>query len=87
MTVLFPEDIGITCPKELEYMYADNAASPGDGDPVVTAYPQYPMSAWELWNYQKGKVAQHCNDLQTKYPSYFNSHAKFALQNFIRGLK
>ena len=85
--IMTPEMLGIVCPKELKHMYGDDAVSPGDGDPVVTEYPQYPMSAWELWAYMKGKHPKHCKDLQTKYPAYFDSHSKNALSRFLNGRK
>ncbi len=87
MTVLFPEDLGIVCPKEVKHMYADDAVSPGDKQPVVTAYPQFPMSAWELHDYMKGKIAQHCKDLQKQYPAYFDAHSKIAFEKFLGGRK
>lgn len=68
-------------------MYGDEAVSPGDGEPVVTEYPQYPMSAWELWDYMKGKHPKHCKELQDKYPTYFDEHSKHALQKFLGGRK
>lgn len=87
MTVLFPEDLGIVCPKELEHMYEEGAVSPGDGYPVASGYPQFPMSGYELKDYMFGKVPQHCKDLQAKYPTYFNTHAKHALNRFLGGRK
>lgn len=87
MTVMFPEDFGIHCPDDVKHMYAYDAVSPGDGEPVVTLYPQYPMSAWELWDYMKGKHPSHCKDLQKKYPTYFDAHTKSAMGGLIRGRK
>lgn len=87
MTVLFPEDLGIVCPKELKHLYEEGAVSPGDGNPVVSGYPQFPLSGYELIDYMKGKVPQHCKDLQSKYPNYFNNHARVALNKFLGGRK
>ena len=87
MTVMFPENLGIVCPKGLEFMYDEHAVSLGDGQPVVTWYPQYPMSAWELHSFMKGKVPQHCKDLQKKYPNLFAAHEREAFNRFLGGRK
>lgn len=85
--IMTPELMGITCPKELIHMYDEGAVSPGDGGPVVTWYPQYPMSAWELMAYMKGKPPKHCADLQKQYPTYFVRHEREAFNRFLGGRK
>lgn len=85
--IMTPDMLGIRCPKELEHMYAEGAVSPGDGEPVVTSYPAYPMSAFELWTSLKKKEPKHCKDLQKKFPTYFSAHARNALSNYLGGSK
>ena len=87
MTVMFPEDFGIHCPDELKHMYEEGAVSPGDGLPVASGYPQYPMSGLELLEYMFGREPKHCKELQKKYPTYFDAHTKSAMGGLIRGRK
>lgn len=82
--IVTPDMLGIYCPDELKHMYGDDALSPGDGDPVVTEYPQYPMSGIELYSYVKGKEPKHCKDLQAKYPTYFDAHTKRMMPRAFR---
>lgn len=86
MTVMFPDMMGIETPDELKHMYGDDAVSPGDGDPVVTSYPQFPMSGVELWRWLKGKHPKHCAELQKKYPNYFEKHCQQAFQQWLGDL-
>lgn len=79
--IMHPSDLGIKTPIEVAHLYVYGAVSLGDGQPVVTEYPNYPMSASELFLYmgfgrKKPIVPRHVKNLQKQYPHLFETHAK-----------
>lgn len=82
--IMHPSDLGIKIPDEVAHLYAEGAVSLGDRQPVVTEYPNYPMSASELFLYmgfgrKKPVVPDHVKKLQKQYPDLFEAHAKAAI--------
>ena len=63
-------------PAEVQKYFEDDVTSPVDGRPIVTAYPQYPMSDLEIYDFKHGskELPGHIQEVKDENPELFEAH-------------